>query len=83
MKQVEPSPNDRYYIIAGCFREYNKATDFVMELQKKGYTAELRGKTNGLHRVIYSAHPNYSSALGEMKQIIDKEGRGPWIQKVK
>jgi cell division septation protein DedD/nucleoid DNA-binding protein len=86
-KKTEPDPDEnidtgeqKYYIIAGCFRSEDGARRFVKELKAKGFDASLVGKTaSGLNMVSYSSFLNKSLAEQELKRIRQDENEGAYM----
>jgi len=86
-KKSDPDPDEnietgdqKYYIIAGCFRSEDGARRFVKELKAKGFDASLVGKTaSGLNMVSYSSFLNKSLAEQELKRIRQDENEGAYM----
>lgn len=82
----EPEPiisGPRYYIVAGAFREEEKATKFVAELIAKGYKASVFEQTaGGLNVVSYGVYPDPQEANTALQQIRQQENPSAWIKKV-
>jgi|GEM_PF-3402877 len=73
----------RYYIVAGAFREEEKATKFVAELTAKGYKASIFEQTaGGLNVVSYGVYPDPQEANTALQQIRQQENPSAWIKKV-
>jgi len=57
------NPANRYFLIAGCFQDPDKAAAYVEELRRRGYPAGIEGKTSGgLLRVCYAGYPTWAEA---------------------
>jgi cell division protein FtsN len=85
---VEPEPpaihgKVRYYVIAGCFRNPEKADAFLNELKQKGYDATIEGKTpGGLIRVCYGGYSSWRKAAKISSEINSKENTTSWVQRI-
>jgi len=87
---MQPAPESeaiisgpRYYIVAGAFREVEKATKFVAELTAKGYKASIFEQTaGGLNVVSYGVYPDPQAANTALQQIRQQENQSAWIKKV-
>jgi hypothetical protein len=72
--------NGKYIIVAGCFRSYNNANNFVKELKSLGYDAQLAGHSaKGLHRVVYGSHNDRSDAVKSMRWIQSTHNAQAWM----
>jgi len=66
---IEPGPEKKFYIIAGCFRDLENAGKFIKDLETKNYKPVIAGKTPaGLYRVCYSS--GYTSKRDATDEII-------------
>jgi cell division protein FtsN len=91
-EEVEPLPKEvrtiaaqnQYYIIAGCFRSEQKAEQYLADIKQNGYpNATIQGKTDqGLTRVCYAGFPNMTEAKVHLKEVIEKENKSLWIQRI-
>lgn len=69
-----------FNLIAGCFSVESNATNFVSELNSKGYSAGIIDQKNGLYRVSagsFSSESDAESALDKFKN----DGFSGWILK--
>ncbi len=69
-----------FNLIAGCFSVESNATNFVSELNSKGYSAGVVDKNNGLYRVSagsFNSESDAESALNKFKN----DGFSGWILK--
>ncbi len=69
-----------FNLIAGCFSVESNATNFVSELNGKGYSAGVVDKNNGLYRVSagsYNSESDAEAALDKFKN----DGFSGWILK--
>jgi len=77
VKSTESSPagetdvagDEKYYIVAGCFRIEENAKLFHKELEGKGYPSEMIGKFKGLHVVTFQQASNEPEARMLMAKI--------------
>jgi len=70
---------NKYYIVAGCFKEESNADVCVIMLRNKGYPAEKFGKIGDLTAVCYASFNNKEEALEALKTIRNKESKEAWI----
>lgn len=82
-----PAPKEiregNYQVIGGAFAIESNATNLVVELQSKGYSAFMAGKKGPLHLVAYGSFNSESEARRALAEIKSKEGKGAWIKKIK
>ncbi len=83
--EVQDQTGDgRYLVVAGCFKEPDKADEYLKALQDKGFDASIDGKTSGgLIRVTLGRWPNWSEAQKVAKEFNSKQKSTSWIQKLK
>ncbi len=73
-------PENKYFIIAGVFREKSNADNLVKQLQDKGYLADYLGQTaNGMWRVCFEGHPEHQPAINRLHIIRREENPQAWI----
>jgi hypothetical protein len=61
--------NEKYYIVAGCFREEANANVLVLSLKDLGYNAEKFGIIGNLHAVSYASFSDKEMAVKELQHI--------------
>lgn len=61
--------NEKYYIVAGCFREEANANVLVESLKDLGYNAEKFGIIGNLHAVSYASFSDKEMAVRELQHI--------------
>ena len=78
---VEPGPEKKYFIIAGCFRDLQNADKCIRELEARNYKPVIAGKTpQGLFRVCYNGgFLSKQDALNEMEKIREEFKNDPWL----
>ena len=74
---------NKYYVVAGVFREESNADNLVAELKKKGYNAEKFGKIGAMHAVSYDVFPTKQEADRMMLRLQKELDPGVWIKTVK
>jgi hypothetical protein len=72
---------DLYFIVAGAFQEHNNATNFVTELQSKGFDAAIFAKKGSLHMVSYGSYPNKRAAKKALENIRQTENKKAWLKR--
>ena len=72
LPQNAMSPDSRYYIVAGCFRDEVNADSLVSSLKLRGYRAEKFGKIGNLFAVCFASFDNKDKAVSELKKIREK-----------
>jgi nucleoid DNA-binding protein len=73
--------NARYFIIAGCYANYENARKALEELRSRGYDASLGGMRKGLHVVCYRGYTSRQEALNDLLVIQDNEDITAWVMK--
>lgn len=71
---------ESYNLIAGCFSVESNATNFVSELNSKGYTAGIVDKNKGLYRVSAGSFTSKSEAESALEKF-KNAGFSGWILK--
>jgi cell division protein FtsN len=69
-----------FNLIAGCFSVESNATNFVSELNSKGYSAGVVDKNNGLYRVSAGSFNSESDAEAALDKF-KNDGFSGWILK--
>lgn len=74
-KANEPLKSGEFYIIAGSFKDINKAQNLYKLLSKRGYSdAKILNETkDGFNRVVVGAYTNETKArgdLGKMRKVL-------------
>ena len=80
---INNSSNKKYFLIGGCFKKQNNATNFTKKLRSMGYEALELDIKNGLHRIAISGYPTRKKAKEARKEILENDGLSSWILKKK
>ena len=79
-KVVYEAEVKKFFIIAGCFKSFDKAENYVNKLIENGFDASIQGQTqNGLHRVCYEGYVSKQVAEKALKKIRSEGKSGGWI----
>lgn len=78
-KQEQKILKNKYYIVAGCFRDESNADACVIMLRNKGYPAEKFGKIGDLTAVSYASFDNKEEAIEMLRTIRNKESKDAWL----
>ncbi|MFW6224716.1 MAG: SPOR domain-containing protein, partial [Bacteroidota bacterium] len=74
---IEALSQNKYYLVAGSFNEYQNAHEYKIKLEKKGYQAKILDDTknnNNYYRVyIGDKFSNKKIAMDELNQLREKE----------
>ncbi len=74
---IEDLSQNKYYLVAGSFNEYQNAQEYKIKLEKKGYEAKILDdikNNNNYYRVyIGSAFANKKIAMDKLNQLRQKE----------
>lgn len=82
-KEESYSPDNRYFIIAGAFKEKNNADKLINQLRIKGFQADYAGQTNsGLWRVCFEAFTDQQTALQRLQLIKREENANAWMLEI-
>ena len=68
-----------YHIITGSFREQQNASNFVAEMEKLGYKAQIIDAPNGFHLVSVSAGSNLQQMFSTLNNIRGSVNEESWI----
>jgi cell division septation protein DedD len=71
--------SNRFYIVAGCFRNENNADELVRSLINKGYKAEKFGKIGDLHAVSFASFDDKELAVKELERIRKEFHADAWM----
>jgi nucleoid DNA-binding protein len=71
---------NRFYIVAGCFREEANADAMVKKLNQQGYKAEKFGTVGNLFAVSYASFPTKEQALQELERIRKEVDAEAWLR---
>lgn len=75
--------SNRFFIIAGAFRERANAEKLISELRTKGYQADYAGQTkSGLWRVSFEAFSDETVALQRLQLVKREENANAWLLKI-
>lgn len=81
--QINLEEGPYYYIVAGAFREEEKAINMVAALKGKGYQSSIFEVTSGgLHVVCYGTYRIREEAESAMARIREKENPSAWLKRV-
>jgi nucleoid DNA-binding protein len=73
------TPQKKYYIIAGSFKNEKYALSYMNKLKAEGYNAEKLAERNGMHAVSYDSFTNKKEAIAEYKLLANEKGLQTWI----
>ncbi len=75
-----PESQERFYIIAGAFKEERNATSLINQLKNKGFDARMAGRTKGgLYRVCYGAYTEKKQACQALETIRQLGDQEAWL----
>jgi nucleoid DNA-binding protein len=81
-KAIVPSTENKYYVMAGAFRDEKNALTLIENLKKKGYQPEMVDTTgSGLFRISYQMFTSKMAALEGLAFIKSSENPDAWILK--
>ena len=79
----EEKDSSNYYLVAGSFKKYENAQEFVGQLAKKGYSPEILEKDN-LFRVTIQTYDKKEDALVKLYQMRDtSQLKSIWLLSVR
>ncbi|PLX19689.1 MAG: hypothetical protein C0597_05065 [Marinilabiliales bacterium] len=73
------SPQKKYYIIAGSFKNEKYAVSYMNKLKAEGYNAEKLAERNGMHAVSFNSFTDKRKAIAEYKFLAQEKGLQAWI----
>ncbi len=73
------TPQKKYYIIAGSFKNEKYAISYLSKLQAEGYNAEKLAERNGMHAVSFNSFADKRKAIAEYKFLAQEKGLQAWI----
>ena len=73
------TPQKKYYIIAGSFKNEKYAISYLNKLQTEGYNAEKLAERNGMHAVSFNSFADKRKAIAEYKFLAQEKGLQAWI----
>ncbi|MEJ2594013.1 MAG: SPOR domain-containing protein [bacterium] len=80
---TEPPPKssvNRYYIIAGSFKNHDNAEQLVQSLRTKGYEARIADTNKyGMYRVAYDGAASLKLAKEKLRAIRQEDNAEAWI----
>lgn len=80
VKKEKPQKAHRFFVIGGCFAEYENAERLVKKLKRKGFDAQLMGKNKrNLHRVAYGGYASRREAKRELLKIKKEQIQSAWL----
>jgi hypothetical protein len=72
----------RYHIIAGCFGVYRNADRLAAKLRKKGFSAAIIDRKNGLYRVAFQSYTSAQEAEKALVGIKAKHNKKAWLLEI-
>jgi hypothetical protein len=76
---VHPTQLKPYYIVGGCFKDYNNANNYVNTLRKKGFNAELVDRKGELYRVSLEAAVSEEEMLLKLDLVKAQGFKDAWV----
>ncbi len=73
------TPQKKYYIIAGSFKNEKYAISYLNKLNAEGYNAEKLAERNGMHAVSFNSFADKRKAIAEYKFLAQEKGLQAWI----
>ncbi|MCD4833816.1 MAG: SPOR domain-containing protein [Bacteroidales bacterium] len=73
------TPQKKYYIIAGSFKNEKYAISYLNKLKTDGYNAEKLAERNGMHAVSFNSFADKRKAIAEYKFLAQEKGLQAWI----
>lgn len=73
------TPQKRYYIIAGSFKNEKYASSYLNKLKAEGYNAEKLKERNGMYAISFNSFTDKRKAIAEYKFISQEKGLQAWI----
>lgn len=70
-----------YFIVGGAFREKSNATDYVANLNKKGYDASIFGMKGDLHMVSLGSYTSKRAAKKALAEVRVNENKNAWLKR--
>jgi len=84
VKETPPEVDlpDRYFIIAGSFKNHANAERLVTQLQANGFDAAIAGVSDsGMTRVAYTGFRTFHEAVQQLSVIRQHDNPSAWIMK--
>jgi cell division protein FtsN len=79
-KKEKPQKTYRFFVIGGCFADYDNADRLIRRLKRKGFDAQLVGKNKrNLHRVAYSGYSTRREAKRALLKIKKEQMSSAWL----
>ncbi|MBD79325.1 MAG: hypothetical protein CL840_10420 [Crocinitomicaceae bacterium] len=78
---VPPNQLMRYYVIAGCFREYSNANSFINKLRLQGFNSSLIDKKGDLYRVSIAGSNGREEILKLLGDVKSRGHTDAWVLK--
>lgn len=69
----------KFHIIAGCFGVYKNADRLAAKLRKKGFSAGIIDRNNGLYRVAFQSFTNQKDAENALAEIKANHMKEAWL----
>lgn len=70
-----------YFIVGGAFRDKTNATDYVADLNQKGYDASIFGMKGDLHMVSLGSYTSKRAAKKALAEIRVNENKNAWLKR--
>lgn len=79
--KVKVAPTGNYHLIGGCFSSEDNASNYVTDLQSKGFSAQIIDQAGGLYRVSVASFDNNDLANSERASLLNEHNISTWILK--
>jgi cell division protein FtsN len=80
VRKEKPQKVRRFFVIGGCFEQFDNAERLVKKLKRLGFDAQLVGKNKrNLHRVAYGSYETRSDAKRNLKKIKRSQIQSAWL----
>jgi cell division protein FtsN len=74
-QQTEATGKDRYYLIAGSFKDMKNAREFKEKLERKNFNPKIMRSSNGYFRVYLSNYNSKQKALEGLNKLRASHGK--------
>ena len=83
LKNVNGDTNEsgKYFVVGGCFSNFDNAKNYYSTLEKKGFNAEILERHKGLYPVVYGSYVTKRDAEIAQVEITKTDGNKAWILK--
>ena len=81
--EVTPSASNLklYFIVGGAFRDKTNATNYVANLNEKGYDASIFGMKGDLHMVSLGSYSSKRAAKKALLEVRVNENKNAWLKR--